>query len=135
MDAEAAARRWAATWTAAWPAHDVEAIVALVRRRLRAPLDAVPPAAPRAPGRARDYLTGAFAEERRVDDVRFGTPVVRGARAFVEYRARFLDDRGAPMTLAGCAVARFDRDGLVSEARDYWHVEPGDHPPAEGWDG
>ena len=103
MGSQTAARRWAATWTAAWQAHDVEAVVAQ-----------------------------AFADERRIDDVRFGTPVVQGDRACVEYWARFLDQQGTAMTLAGCAMARFDADGLITEARDYWHLQQGHEPPPEG---
>jgi uncharacterized protein (TIGR02246 family) len=131
MDSEAAARRWAATWTAAWRAHDVEAVVALYAG------DSVHRSTPfRPPHRGRhavrDYVTQAFADEQRIDDVRFDTPVVQGDRACVEYRARFLDHHGTAMTLAGCAMARFDADGLIAEARDYWHLQEGDLPPE--WD-
>jgi uncharacterized protein (TIGR02246 family) len=127
MDSQAAARRWAATWTAAWQAHDVEAVVALYAE------DCVHRSTPfRPPHRGRqavrDYLTQAFADEQRIDDVRFGTPVVQGDRACVEYWARFLDQQGTAMTLAGCAMARFDADGLITQARDYWHLQEG--PPA-----
>jgi len=78
MDSEAAARSWAATWTAAWQAHDVEAVVALYAE------DGVHRSTPfRPPHRGRqavrDYLTQAIADEQRIDDVRFGTPVVQGA--------------------------------------------------------
>ena len=27
----------------------------------------------------------------------------------------------------------FTSDGLVATARDYWFLEPGTHPPHEGW--
>jgi hypothetical protein len=64
--------------------------------------------------------------------VRFDTPVVQGDRACVEYRARFLDHQGTAMTLAGCAMARFDADGMITEARDYWHVQEGHEPPLAG---
>ena len=131
MDSQAAAGRWAATWTAAWQAHDVEAVVALYAE------DCVHRSTPfRPPHRGRqavrDYLRQAFADEQRIDDVRFGTPVVQGDRAWVEYWARFLDQQGTAMTLAGCAMARFDADGLITEARDYWHLREGHQPPPEG---
>jgi uncharacterized protein (TIGR02246 family) len=131
MDSQTAARRWAATWTAAWQAHDVEAVVALYAE------DCVHRSTPfRPPHRGRqavrDYVTQAFADEQRIGDVRFGTPVVQGDRACVEYWARFLDQQGAAMTLAGCAMARFDPDGLITEARDYWHLQEGHQPPPEG---
>jgi hypothetical protein len=29
------------------------------------------------------------------------------------------------MTLAGCAMAWFNADGLITEARDYWHLQEG----------
>jgi uncharacterized protein (TIGR02246 family) len=132
MDPREAADRWAATWTAAWKAHDVEAVVALYAE------DCVHRSAPfRPPHRGRqgvrDYVAGAFADEQAVEEVRFGTPVVQGDRACVEYWARFRDEHGAPATLAGCGFARFDGDGLVTEVRDYWHLEAGDRPPPEGW--
>jgi uncharacterized protein (TIGR02246 family) len=132
MDSQAAARRWAATWTAVWRAHDVEAVVALYAE------DCVHRSTPfRAPhhGRqaVRDYVTQAFADEQRIDDVWFGTPVALDDRACVEYWARFLDQQGTAMTLAGCAMARFNTDGLITEARDYWHVHEGHELPPE-WD-
>jgi uncharacterized protein (TIGR02246 family) len=122
MDTQAAARRWAATWTAAWQAHDVEAVVALYAE------DCVHRSTPfRPPHRGRqavrDYVTQAFADEQRIDEVRFGTPLVQGDRACVEYWASFLDQHSTAVTLAGCAMARFDADGLIIEARDYWHLQ------------
>jgi hypothetical protein len=63
--------------------------------------------------------------------VRFAAPVVEGDRACVEYWARFLDQQGRTMTLAGCAMARFDAGDLITEARDYWHVQEGHQPPPE----
>jgi len=110
VDPKEAASRWATTWTAAWQAHDVKPVVALYAD------DCVHRSTPfRPPHRGRqavrDYVTQAFADERRIDDVRFGAPVVEGDRACVEYWARFLDRHGTAMTLAGCAVARFDADG------------------------
>jgi uncharacterized protein (TIGR02246 family) len=132
MDSREAARRWATTWTAAWHAHDVEAVVGLYAE------DCVHRSTPFRPPHlgqegVREYLTMAFAQERRVDDVRFGPPVVQGDRACVEYWARFHDEAGAAMTLAGCAMARFDAEGLVTEARDYWHVKEGHRPPPDEW--
>jgi uncharacterized protein (TIGR02246 family) len=132
MESHAPADRWAATWTAAWKAHDVEAVVGLYAE------DCVHRSTPFRPphvGRQaiRDYVAGAFAEEREVDDVRFGTPVVEGDRACVEYWATFTDQRGAAMTLAGCAIARFDGAGQVTEARDYWHLREGHEAPPGEW--
>ena len=132
MDSQEAARRWAATWTVAWQTHDVESVVDLYAD------DCVHRSTPFRPphhGRqgVRDYVTQAFADEQQIDEVRFGTPVVQGDRACVEYWARFLDDHGTAMTLAGCAMARFDADGRITEARDYWHLENGHRPPPQEW--
>jgi uncharacterized protein (TIGR02246 family) len=133
MDSQAAARRWAATWTAAWQAHDVEAVVALYAE------DCVHRSTPfRPPHRGRqavrDYVTQAFADEQRIDDVRFDPPVVQGDRACVEYWASFLDQHGMAMTLAGCAMAQFDADGRITEARDYWHLQEAHHQPPPAWE-
>jgi uncharacterized protein (TIGR02246 family) len=132
MDTSEAAARWAATWTAAWPAHDVEAVVALYAENC---VHRSTPFRPPHRGRegVREYVAGAFADERAVDEVRFSTPVVQGDRACVEYWATFVDSGGEPATLAGCGISRFDADGLVTEARDYWHLEPGHRPPPPDW--
>jgi ketosteroid isomerase-like protein len=132
MDPQEAARRWAATWTVAWQTHDVESVVALYTD------DCVHRSTPFRPPHhrrqgVRDYLTQAFADEQRIDEVRFGTPVVQGDRAWVEYWAGFLDEHGTAMTLAGCAMARFAGDGRITEARDYWHLEHGHRPPPQEW--
>jgi uncharacterized protein (TIGR02246 family) len=132
LDSQEAARRWAATWTTAWQAHDVEAVVALYAD------DCVHRSTPfRPPHRGRhavrEYVSQAFADEQRIDKVRFGTPVVQGDRACVEYWTWFLDEHGTAMTLAGCAMARFDADGRITEARDYWHLEEGHRTPPQEW--
>src|SRR5215471_1815320 len=59
------------------------------------------------------------------------------ASMFRPYRGRgglrrYLDESYAedqPQTISGCTVVRFDRAGLVAEARDYSHVKDGHHPP------
>jgi uncharacterized protein (TIGR02246 family) len=132
VDTRSAAARWTDTWVDAWRSHDVEAVVALYAE------ECVHRSTPfRAPhrGRAavRAYVAGAFADESGVVDVRFGTPAVDGSRAWVEYWATVLDRHDAPVTLAGSAFARFDRDGLVTEARDYWHQIEGHARPPDAW--
>ena len=132
MDPQAAARRWATTWTTAWQTHDVEAVLALYAE------DCVHRSTPFRPphhGRqaVREYLSQAFADEQRIDKVHFSTPVVQGDRACVEYWAWFLDHQGTAMTLAGCAMARFDADGRITQARDYWHLEQGHRTPPQEW--
>ncbi len=129
-DSRAAAGRWVATWVSAWQSHDADAVVALYAE------DCVHRSAPfrsahRGRAGVREYLVGAFAEESAVDSVRFGVPVVDGNRAWVEYWATLRDRDGAPVTLAGSAFAQFNTDGLIIEARDYWHLTPGQvAPPA-----
>jgi hypothetical protein len=83
MDSHEAASRWAATWTAAWRTHDLEPVVALYAA------DCVHRSTPfRPPHRGRqgmrDYVIQAFADERGVEDVWFGAPVVERDRACVE---------------------------------------------------
>ena len=134
MDAHDAAHRWASTWTAAWQAHDVEAVAELYTE------DCVHRSTPFRPphvGRegVREYLREAYAEEQQVGEVRFGTPVVEGDRVCVEYWTRFHDQHGAPMTLAGCGIARFDGEGLMAEVQDYWHLREGHEAPPNGWGG
>src|SRR5690349_3385344 len=124
VDVRSAATRWADTWVSAWRSHDVAAVVALYAE------DCVHRSAPfREPhrGRAglRGYLVAAFADESAVVDVRFGTPLVDGDRAWVEYWAVLRDRDGTPVTLAGCAFARFDADALICESRDWWHQTAG----------
>jgi uncharacterized protein (TIGR02246 family) len=130
MERREAAVRWAKTWVSAWRSHDVDAVVALYAMEcthLSAPF--------RAPHRGRDgvraYLSGTFAEESAVIDVRFSDPLVDGHRASVEYRAEVLDRDGAPVTLAGSAFAHFDPEGLLTEVRDYWHEAREAHGPPD----
>jgi ketosteroid isomerase-like protein len=130
MDVRAAAARWAATWQAAWEALDVEPIVALYAD------DAVFSSQPfrtilRGRAGVREYVGNAFGEER---DVRawFGTPVVDGDRAAVEWWAALLEE-GREVTLAGTSVLRFAADGLVSEQRDTWNLRDGRAEPPPGW--
>jgi ketosteroid isomerase-like protein len=125
-----AARRWAATWQRAWEALDVDAIAALYHP------DAVFSSQPfrsvyRGRGGVRAYVSGAFAEER---DVRawFGTPIVDGKRAAVEWWAALVDE-GREVTLAGTSVLRFDAQGLVLHQRDTWNVREGRADPPEDW--
>ena len=126
------ARRWADGWKRAWEEHDAEAVAALYAE------DAVDYSAPfRAPnvGRAgvRAYARWAFASETE-QQVWFGEPLEQGDRALVEWWTTRLDE-GRESTLAGCTVLRFGPDGLVTEARNYWHEEDGRRSRPEGWGG
>jgi uncharacterized protein (TIGR02246 family) len=131
MQTGQAVNRWAEVWVRGWRGHDVEAIAALYTE------DCVYRSTPfRRPHLGRegisDYVRWAFAAEREVGEVRFGSPVVHGDRASVEYWATMLDERGEPVTLAGCCMLRFSPDGKVREARDYWHLQQGhSRPPTD----
>ena len=67
----------------------------------------------------RDYLTQAFADEQRFDEVGFGTPVVQGDRAWVEYWA------GAWLAVDPTSLAEVgDRHVMLARGRDYADVSP-----------
>jgi hypothetical protein len=124
------ARRWVEAYERAWEARDAEAIGALYAN------DSVHRSTPfRAPHVGREgavaYVREAFASEH-FEDIRFGEPVEEADRAAVEYWATMIEG-GRETTLAGCVVLRFGPDGLVTEARDYWHTEEGRRSPPEGW--
>jgi len=79
----------------------------------------------------RAYLEAVFAAERDVLP-RFGTPIVSGDRAAVEWWAE-MEEEGEAVTLAGVSVLRFDPEGLVVEQRDSWNRAQGRRPPDAGW--
>jgi ketosteroid isomerase-like protein len=116
--AREAARRWAETWTHGWEQLDPDRVVALY-----AP-DAVHFSQPfreagRGIGVIRAYVVQAFAEEAR-PRVWMGEPIVDGDRAAIAWWAA-LDEDGAPSTLAGTSLLRFDSDGMVIEQWDAWN--------------
>jgi uncharacterized protein (TIGR02246 family) len=130
LEVSSPARRWIETYERAWEALDAEAIAALYAD------DAVHRSTPfrsphLGPEGVFEYTRAAFAEEA-YEDVRFGEPVEDGDRAAVEYWATMVE-AGRKKTLAGCVVLRFDGVGLVTESRDYWHLEEGARSPPEGW--
>jgi ketosteroid isomerase-like protein len=121
------AKRWAEGYRLAWDAGDAEAAAALYA------LDCVFRSAPfREPEAPLSYVTRVF-PEARAEDVRFGEPVEEGDRAAVEWWATLVSPEGEEQTIAGCSVLRFDDEGFVTEARDYWHLEPGRRRPHETW--
>jgi hypothetical protein len=121
------AKRWAEGYQRAWEAGDPDAAAALYRA------DCVFRSAPfREPEPPIDYTRRVF-PEARAQDVRFGEPVEAGDRAAVEWWATLVGPEGAEETLAGCSILRFDGDGLVIEARDYWQIEPGRQAPPPAW--
>ena len=128
MDPREAAERFARTWEVGWLRADVTAISALYAE------DCIHRSMPFRPlhegrGGIADYVRWAFSSERATE-VRFSRPLLAGDVATVEYVARLVEkpDR-KPVTIAGCAVVRFGPDGLVAEARDYWHLSDGHRAP------
>ena len=70
------------------------------------------------------YATWAFADQVAVD-FRFGSPIVDGDRAVVDWWAVITSTSGEVETLAGVSLLRFDGDGRVLEQRDAWASNPG----------
>jgi len=119
MDTELAARRWAEVWERAWPAADVDAIDALYADG--AIFYSHPFRDRQAP---RDYVTWAFSDEAGAE-CRFGTPIVSGDRAAVDWWAIMTGKDGSVESIAGTSLLRFAADGHVVEQRDVWAIEPG----------
>ena len=79
----------------------------------------------------RAYWAQATATQADVR-VRFGKPIVSGERVAVEWWTTMRAE-GEEVTIPGCLLLRFARDGRCEELREYWHVEPGRHEPPAGW--
>jgi nuclear transport factor 2 (NTF2) superfamily protein len=130
VDADSAARRWAATWERAWPARDADSIVALYAADA-----AYRSVAFREPDRGlagvRGYLARNFDAESGIE-CRFGEPLTSGDRAAVQWWASWAED-GQALTLAGVTILRFAPDGLVVDHRDYWNQLDQREPPYAGW--
>ena len=122
-----AAERWADAYHAAWIAGDGEAAAELYAE------DCVFRSHPfRDLEDARAYMRRVI-PEAQVPEVWFGAPVEAGDTAAIEYWALLVEPDGKESTIAGCHRVRFGPDGLVAEARDYWHLEPGHRRPPAKW--
>ncbi len=77
--------------------------------------------------KVRQYTIGAF-DIDEVYNVRFGKPIVEGSRAAVEYWGS-MKENGKDVTIAGCVMLRFARNGLCNGLRDYWTLQEGRLPP------
>ena len=120
-------KRWAEGYKLAWEANDPDAAAALYHP------DCVFRSAPfRDPEPPLEYARRVF-PEARAEDVRFGEPVEERDRAAVEWWATLVTPDREAQTIAGCSMLRFDDEGLVVEARDYWHMEPGRRATPRGW--
>jgi hypothetical protein len=121
------AKRWAEGYKLAWEQGDPDAAAALY-----APTCVFRSAPFREPEPPLAYTKRVF-PEARAENVHFGEPVGEGDRAAVEWWATLVLPDGAEETLAGCSILRFDDEGLVVEARDYWNLGPGRREPDETW--
>jgi hypothetical protein len=83
--------------------------------------------------RVREYVVGAFAGESAVAEVRFGTPGRRRGPRLGGVLGHPGRSRRWPGHAGWQRVARFDADGLITEARDYWHETAGHIPPQDEW--
>ncbi|MBX3094940.1 MAG: nuclear transport factor 2 family protein [Cryobacterium sp.] len=121
---------WLDAYKAAWEGRDADAAAALFSS------DSLyreqPYAEPfRGPQGVHDYWTGVTATQSDVV-FQYGTPVVSGNRAAVEWWVTMLNG-GAEVTLAGEFLLIFDDAGLCRELREYWHFSEGRLEPPAGW--
>jgi SnoaL-like protein len=122
-----AAKRWAEAYRAAWLAGDGDAAAALYAE------DCVFRSYPfRALEDARAYMRRVI-PEAEAPEVWLGEPVEDGGTAAVEWWALLVEPGGTESTIAGFHRMRFGADGLIVEARDYWHLEPGHRRPSAEW--
>jgi SnoaL-like domain len=130
LDTDAAARRWADTWQRGWNEFDVEGIVALYAPDAIVSIEAFRDPSI-GPAGVRRYLARTFAEEERVEAT-FAEPVVGDGRAAVSWWATMVEN-GAPVTLAGTSMLRFNDEGLVVEQWDAWNQSAGNRKPGVGF--
>ena len=114
--------RWIRNYTKAWLKKDAKAITSLFTE------DAAYHSHPFRPvnqGRKSilDYTLGAL-DVGQVYEVRFGKPVVEGSRAAVEYWTT-MKEKVEDVTLTGCMMLHFAKNGLCKELHDYWVLQTG----------
>jgi ketosteroid isomerase-like protein len=117
----AAVTDWLARYKEAWERRDPELAAALFTEN--APYHELPFAPPK-PGRAgiRAYWASVTEDQR---DVAFEARVVavEAATAVARWSASLRSaSSGARVELDGVFILAFDRDGLCSELREWWHV-------------
>lgn len=121
---------WIARYQRAWLEADAELVASLFTP------DGVycwrltePPAVGRAA--IRDYWRETCSTQADVE-LSLRAPIAVDGRLVLEFWAT-LRDGGDQVTLPGCMLLRFDRDGLCEELREYWYSEPGRHAPPRLW--
>jgi hypothetical protein len=78
-----------------------------------------------------NYTLGAL-DVGQVYEVRFGKPVVEGYRAAVEYWTT-MKEKVEDVTLAGCIMLHFAKNGLCKELHDYWVLQAGRQQAPPNW--
>ena len=122
--------RWIRNYTKAWLKKDAKVVASLFTE------DAIYHSHPFRPvnqGRKSilDYTVGAL-DVGQVYEVRFGKPVVEGPRAVVEYWTT-MKEKLEDVTLAGCIMLRFAKNGLCKELHDYWVLQTGRQQAPLNW--
>jgi hypothetical protein len=122
--------RWIRNYAKAWLKKDAKAIASLFTE------DATyhsHPFRPMNQGRKSilDYTLGAL-DVGQVYEVRFGKPVVEGSRAVVEYWTT-MKEKLNDVTLAGCIMLHFAKNGLCKELHDYWVLQTGELQAPASW--
>jgi len=122
--------RWIRSYTKAWLKKDAKAIASLFTE------DAAyhsHPFRPMNQGRKSilDYTLVAL-DVGQMYEVRFGKPVVEGSKAAVEYWTT-MKEKVEDVTLAGCLMLRFAKNGLCKELHDYWVLQTGKLQPPPNW--
>ena len=79
----------------------------------------------------REYVTEAFDDQAEAV-CRFGSPIVDGDRAAVDWWGVITSRDGSVESIAGTSLLRFGDDGSVVEQRDAWESVPG-HRELPGW--
>ncbi len=123
---------WLSLYHEAWTTHNAEQVAQLFTE------DAIyqsHPFRPQLQGHAQIRAYWAHATASQADlDLRWGTPIVAGNRAAIEWWATMWDYEEGEVTLPGALVLRFAEDGRCEELREYWHVKAGTRlPPRATW--
>jgi ketosteroid isomerase-like protein len=121
---------WLARYRRAWEEADAEAVAALF----------TPDASYRSHifGAAHEGAEGILAYWGRATAtqsdvaVRFGRPLVDGARVAVEWWTTMGGDEG-DLTLVGILLLRMTDGGRCASLREYWHTADGRRAPYDGW--
>lgn len=123
-------REWAEAYRLAWETTDSKAAASLFSEEASYRSNIYEEPHLRRSGVA-DYWTEVTSNQSDVT-VRMGEPIVDGDRADVEFWTTMVVE-GAPVTLAGCVLLRFDENGLCADLREYWNFIDGTHQPPTGW--